>query len=224
VPVLGQIAPPDVQPVHVDRVLSRIVAGGAPTVANDALRCTSRMFRMAVRNHWIKRNPAADFDLLDAGGEEASRERWLTLDELEQLAHAMRQTPNFGRQNELAVWLLLPLCVGKMELLSARWESFDLDAGVWTLARESTKTGSAIRIPLAKPVLVWLNEAKVISFGTPYVFPALTYAVGIGRNRGQSTDDFKARITASRPERVVKRFDNRCASRRRTGLCLGPPM
>jgi len=75
VPVLGQIAPPDVQPVHVDRVLSRIVAGGAPTVANEALRYMSRMFRMAVRNHWIERNPAADFDLLDAGGEEASREQ-----------------------------------------------------------------------------------------------------------------------------------------------------
>jgi len=59
-----------------------------------------------------------------------------------------------------------------MELLSARWESFDLKVGVWTLARESTKTRSAIRIPLAKPVLAWLNEARVFSFGTPYVFPA----------------------------------------------------
>lgn len=37
-PVLGPVAPPDVQPVHIDRVLTRIVAGGAPTVANDALR------------------------------------------------------------------------------------------------------------------------------------------------------------------------------------------
>ena len=34
----------------------------------------------------------------------------------------MRETPNFGRENELAVWLLLALCVRKMELLSARWK------------------------------------------------------------------------------------------------------
>ena len=52
----------------------------------------SRMLRMAVRNHWIARNPAADFDLVDAGGDEVSRDRWL----------------------------LLALCVHKMELLSAR--------------------------------------------------------------------------------------------------------
>jgi integrase len=171
-PVIGQVAPQDVQPVHIDRVLTRIVASGAPTVANDALRYMSRMFRMAVRNHWIERNPAADFDLLDAGGDEVSRDRWLTTDELQQLAQAMRATPNFGRENELAVWLLLALCVRKMELLSARWEAFDLDVGVWTLARENTKTRSSIRIPLAKPVIAWLKEAKVFSFGKSYVFPA----------------------------------------------------
>jgi hypothetical protein len=56
---------------QIERVLTRIVAGGAPTVANDALRYMSRMFRMAVRNHWIDRNPAADFDLVDAGARTA---------------------------------------------------------------------------------------------------------------------------------------------------------
>ena len=171
-PALGSIAPPDVKPVHIDRVLTRIVAGGAPTVANDALRYMNRMFRMAVRNHWIERNPAADFDLVDAGGDEVARDRWLTLEELQQLAGAMRKTPNFGRENELAVWLLLALCVRKMELLSARWDAFDLEAGVWTLAKHSTKTRSAIRIPLADPVIAWLKEARVFSFGKPYVFPA----------------------------------------------------
>jgi integrase len=132
----------------------------------------SRMFRMAARNHWIERNPAADFDLADAGGEEVSRDRWLTLEELQGLALAMRTTPNFGRENEVAVWLLLALCVRKMELLAARWDAFDLDAGIWTLAKESTKTGSSIRIPLAEPVIAWLKEARVFSFGKPHVFPA----------------------------------------------------
>jgi integrase len=171
-PVIGSVAPPDVKPAHIDHVLTRIVAGGAPTVANDALRYMNRMFKMAVRNHWVERNPASDFELQDAGGEETSRDRWLSLKELQELAGSMRTTPNYGRENELAVWLLLALCVRKMELLSARWDAFDLDAGVWNLTKERTKTGSAIRIPLAKPVIAWLKEARVFSFGKPYVFPA----------------------------------------------------
>lgn len=171
-PVIGAVAPADVRPAHVDRVLTRIVASGARTVANDALRVMSRMFRMAVRHHWIERNPAADFDLMDAGGPESARDRWLTTDELEALAQAMRTTPNFGRENELAIWLLLALCVRKMELLSARWDSLDLEAGVWTLSRERTKTRSSIRIPLAAPVIAWLKEARIFAAGRPYVFPA----------------------------------------------------
>jgi integrase len=185
-PLIGAIAPSDLQPVHVDRVLSHIVAAGSPTVANDALRCMFRMFRMAVRNHWMERNPAADFDLVDAGGYEVARDRWLTLDELRRLASAMRTTPNFGRENEIAVWLLLALCVRKMELLSARWDAFDLDAGVWTLEREATKTQATIRIPLASPVVAWLKEARVFSFGKPFVFPTRRCEVGIswsGRSR-----------------------------------------
>jgi integrase len=171
-PVIGAVAPADLLPVHVDRVLTRIVAAGAPTVANDALRYMYRRFRMGVRNHWIDRNPAADFDLQDAGGDETPRDRWLTQKELQQLALAMRTTPNFGRENELSVWLLLALCVRKMELLSARWDAFDLDAGVWTLARTSTKTSSSIRIPLSEPVIAWLQEARVYASGKAFVFPA----------------------------------------------------
>lgn len=171
-PVIGTLAPKDVQPMHVDQVLRRIVAAGAPTVANDALRYMVRMFKFAMRNHWIERNPAADFEQTDAGGMETPRERFLTLAEIEQLARSMHSTQNFGRENELAVWLLLALCVRKMELLSARWEDFDLDGRVWTLAKAYTKTEVAIEIPLADPVIEWLREARVLASGRPYVFPA----------------------------------------------------
>jgi integrase len=52
------------------------------------------------------------------------------------------------------------------------WESFDLDAGVWTLDSKDTKTRAGIRIPLAPPIIAWLKEARVFSFGKPHVFPA----------------------------------------------------
>ena len=84
----------------------------------------------------------------------------------------MRSTSNFGRENELSVWLLLALCVRKMELLSARWEDFDLDAKVWNLSKAATKTKVGIQIPLADPVLKWLKEARVLASGRPYLFPA----------------------------------------------------
>lgn len=113
-PVIGTIAPPDVQPAHVDRVLTHIVAGGAPTVANDALRYMSGMFRMAVRHHWIERIPAADFDLIDAGGDEVSRDRWLTIEELQHSPKPCGRRPTSGARTSWRCGSCLPSA-------SARW-------------------------------------------------------------------------------------------------------
>lgn len=130
-PLIGKLPVNDVRANHVDLVLTKIVDAGAPTVANDALRYLVRMFHFAVKRRLIETNPAYGFDLSDAGRAEAAGTRWLKKEELAVLAGDMKATHNFGRLNELAVWLLLALCVRKMELLSAKWADFDLDAGVW---------------------------------------------------------------------------------------------
>lgn len=171
-PVIGKLPVEFVRPVHIDEVLTRIVAAGAPTVANDVRRYLLRMFHFAVKRKWIDSNPAYGFEVADAGGTEQAKSRWLTTHELQTLAERMRSTPNFGRQNELAVWLLLALCVRKMELLSAKWSEFDLPNAVWMLMPSRTKTNAAIRIPLPTPVIEWLNELKVFAFGSDYLFPA----------------------------------------------------
>jgi integrase len=171
-PVIGKLPVEVVRPVHIDEVLTRIVAAGAPTVANDVRRYLLRMFHFAVKRKWIDSNPAYGFEVTDAGGTEQAKSRWLCTQDLQTLADRMRSTPNFGRPNELAVWLLLALCVRKMELLSAQWSEFDLPNGVWMLMPSRTKTNSAICIPLAAPVVEWLNELKVFAFGSDYLFPA----------------------------------------------------
>jgi len=171
-PVIGRLPVEEVRPVHIDGVITRIVNAGAPTVANDALRYLFRMFHFAVKRKWIDSNPADGFDLSDAGGTEMPRGHWLTRDELSALSKAMRETPNFGRQNELPVWLLLALCVRKMELLSARWTEFDLEKRVWKLQPSRTKMNSAIDIPLAPAVAAWLEELRVNASGNDHLFPA----------------------------------------------------
>jgi len=171
-PVIGDIAIRDVRPIHIDLVLTKIVSGGAPTVANDALRYLFRMFHFAVKRKWAETNPAHGFDISDAGGTELPRERWLSSDDLATLASDMRETENFGRINELSVWLLLALCVRKMELLSARVTDFDLKNGLWKLLPNRNKTKSFIEIPLPPEVIAWLQEVIVLACGSAYLFPA----------------------------------------------------
>lgn len=172
-PVIGRIPPLDVRPGDVDRVLRRISGDERPTVANDALRLLRALFRYGKKRGVLDANPAADFELSDAGGSESKRERRLSRDEITKLFRAMRKAgAGFGRDNELAVKLLLALGVRKMELLAAQWQEFDLDAGVWHLPGERTKTGKLIDVPLAPAVVEWLRELEVRACGSACVFPA----------------------------------------------------
>lgn len=122
-PSIGHLKADEVKPRHIDDMLQNIVSRGAPTVANDVLRWTKRIFNYGIKRHILEVNPAAAFELADAGGQEKSRERFLTDDELSQLFSAMKKAKGFGRQNELTFKLLLLLCCRKMELCSARWEN-----------------------------------------------------------------------------------------------------
>jgi len=84
----------------------------------------------------------------------------------------MSNSESFGRLNEITVRLLLMFGVRKMELLAARWSEFDLDAAVWHLPEDRTKTERAIDIPLSDQALFMLRELQVFACKSEFVFPA----------------------------------------------------
>jgi Arm DNA-binding domain len=73
-PHLGKLALDAVEPRHIDAMLRAVVKRGAPTIANDVLRWVRRMFDYAIKRHLVRFNPAAAFDLADAGFKELARE------------------------------------------------------------------------------------------------------------------------------------------------------
>lgn len=173
-PHLGKLALDAVEPRHIDAMLRAVVKRGAPTIANDVLRWVRRMFDYAIKRHLVRFNPAAAFDLADAGGKELARERALSRDELVTLFEAMRQARGFSVQNELTVKLLLLLAVRKGELIAARWDEFELevDPPVWHLPALRTKTGQPLDIPLPTMAVEWLQKLKELACNAPYVLPA----------------------------------------------------
>ena len=171
-PAMGKLALEDIKPGHITALLESIVERGAPTVANDVLRWLRRMFDYGIKRHYLEINPASAFDLSDAGGKEEARERALSLEEIADLFKAMKVTPGFSRQNDLTIRLLLMLGVRKMELVGARWSEFDLDAGVWNLPAQRTKTEKAVKIPLTPAAVEMFRVLHRLACGSNYVFPA----------------------------------------------------
>lgn len=171
-PSIGKLYVEEVTPSHIEKILKSIVKRGAPTTANDVLRLLKHLFNQAVKLKIISHNPAQPFDNLDAGGKEESRTRALSREEIAKLFAAMKTAKGFSVENEIAIKLLLILAVRKEELIAAQWVEFDLEAGIWKLPKERSKTKVPIDIPLSPKAIEWLSELKDLSMGSEWVLPA----------------------------------------------------
>ncbi|MDW1518941.1 tyrosine-type recombinase/integrase [Vibrio sp. Vb5032] len=172
-PHIGDIPLEQVNARDIRTTINAIIAAGKPAIANDALNYCKQLFNHGMKLDLMQGNPASAFTVRDAGGVEKSRDRALTTEELKQFFNTAKQNPmSFTRDNYLACALLVCLGVRKSELCESKWEEFDLEKAVWELPKERSKTNVALTIPLATPVLEWLEELKVRSLGSEYVFPS----------------------------------------------------
>lgn len=136
--------------------------------ANMLLNTAKMVFRHAAGKKLIPANPCTGIELSALMGKKPKVRRRLMLSEAELqllLGGEMR------RENALAIRLLLGTAVRSDELRNAKWEQFDLDAGVWSVP--SSKTGPGMQIPLTVPVIAWLVELKTLNTGSgsKYILP-----------------------------------------------------
>ena len=172
-PALGKCDTKSVTTPEITRLLAKINASGRPSIANDALRRMKAMFAYGEALGMVDRNPAERIKLEHAGGQEKSRTRALSTAEIAKLLKTMREAgTKFGRDNELAVKLLLALACRKMELFAAKWDEFDFSNNLWRIPASRVKTGEARELALAPQVVEWLQELKIRACGSDYVFPA----------------------------------------------------
>lgn len=122
-----------------------------PYLANRTLALLSTMFELSVRWGYRSNNPAKGI----AKFHEEKRDRWLSDDELTRLLIALDDHPNQVAANAIRLQLLTGARIG--EVLSARWENFDIDRGVWTKPSHHTKQKRTEHLPLSTSALELLR-------------------------------------------------------------------
>ncbi len=170
IPVIGAMRIETVKPMHIANMLDGI---GTPSAANKVLSITKRLFNHAIKRHTIDSNPAAAFDVTDAGGTMTGRSRFLSESEIIELFKAMSASEKYTRHQYLCTKLLLLLGCRKGELFKAKLAEFDLINAEWIMSVDN-KTKSAITVPLSAPALETINELMQYGIdGSEYLLPSM---------------------------------------------------
>jgi len=151
-PKLGKLKVEDVSRRDIEELHKSVRS--MPYRANRVLALLSKMMSLAVRWEWRANNPCAGIPRFP----EERRERWLSTGELETLLDALNRHPSRSVAN--AVRLLLLTGARRGEVLSARWEEFDLERGVWTKPSHHTKQKRTEHVPLSAGALQLLVSMK----------------------------------------------------------------
>jgi integrase len=193
-------------------LLERVSDRGAPIMANRVLAVVRKMLNFAVEHDWIDANPAG---LIKRPGEEASRERVLTDDEIRRVWRLLehfpttpeeKQAPGRARAKGTTDDPLCPIsnahaAILQLRLLTAqrggevsrmRWQDVDLKAGWWTIPAAHTKNKRAHRVPLTARALE-LIKAQVKDSDGETATEAVFSAAGSARDRAKKSPSVIAR-------------------------------
>jgi integrase len=149
-----------------------------PVMANRILSRISAMLTFAMEHDWIESNPAWR---IRKPGDERSRDRVLTRDELRELWPVLHQTeaknakgqalPRLSQTLNDALVVMLLTAQRRGEVCTMRWQDIDLSTGWWLIPAESSKNADPHRVPLTPMVLKILERRqKAENRDDSYVF------------------------------------------------------
>lgn len=119
----------------------------------------------------IGANPCTGIKLTSLMGKRPSTKarKMLTVEDLRSLLNGI---DFIGRENALALLILLATCVRGIELVKAKRADFDLERGTWWVPDASVKTRSGFLVPLAPTVIEWVRELMALAGDSQYLLPA----------------------------------------------------
>ena len=132
--------------------------------ANRVRSLLSRMFNVAIQWGWMTTNPIKGVTKY----KEHQRKRWLNNEEMQRL-YAVLDT---YRDQSVANAIRLLLLTGSRlnEVLSATWDQFDIEKGIWTKPYRNTKQARMEHHPLSSQVVLILKKMTETA-ASPYLFP-----------------------------------------------------
>lgn len=170
-PFIGARPVSQIEAPELVTMVKGIEGRGVSDVAKRALQTSGQVFRYAIAHGLAQRNPAAEIkpsDILKPVEEKnLARVDAKDLPELLRKIEGYQGTPT----TRLAMKIMALTFVRTSELIGARWEEFDLEAGRWNIPKERMKMKTPHIVPLAAQTVNLLKALQLWTGHTPLLFP-----------------------------------------------------
>ncbi|MCQ3923371.1 MAG: integrase [Rhodocyclaceae bacterium] len=178
-PIIGHLPAKDVTPADIVDITERAV-GKSLHVARLVLIAVREVFAHAVARHVVAANPCAHVKAKAVIGPRPVNRTRIKLTEPE-LRAMLPVLHTIGRQNELAIKVLLATATRIGELTRAEWGHIDFEKRLWTIPAANIK-GRSVKaargedvkdfvIPMADAVVGWFAELHDLAYESHYVLP-----------------------------------------------------
>ncbi len=170
-PFIGDRPINDIKAPELLMVLRRIESRGALDTAHRARTNCSQVFRYAVATGRAERDPAAD---LKGALPPAKESHFSAITDPDSVAGLLRAIDGYQGSfvTKCALKLAPLLFVRPGELRHMEWSEIDFEAKEWRIPAEKMKTHENHLVPLAKQSIEILQELKLLTGSSRYVFPS----------------------------------------------------
>jgi integrase len=170
-PVIGSRPVSEIQAPELVKMMKAIQHRGALDIAKRCYQMTGQVFRYAIAHGIAERNPVSDIkpsDILPSRRQtNYARVDAKELPSLLRAIEAYQGTP----VTRLAIKLLALTFVRTSELIGARWEEFDLQAGQWRIPAQRMKMRTEHIVPLSLQTIQILQILHGITGHSKLLFP-----------------------------------------------------
>lgn len=168
-PKIGALPVRQITSLHILDILKKADENNGSSVKDEAKRTMSAIFEFAIANLMVETDPVYPVRrALPAN--KTQHKRPLTPDEIGQF---MRDLAGYERNFQVVsafklMWLTL---CRPNEVMGAKWDEIDLDAGVWRISADRMKKRKEHVVPLPRQAIEVLEGMKSFTGHRQHVFP-----------------------------------------------------
>jgi len=172
-PIIGDIPITDIKARDIKKVLNKMMERGIRTSAKQVHSAISQTFKYAIAKDLAESNPAIEIGLSEIIGK-STKNHYATITDDKGIKNLLTSIKEYGGElsTKYALLWLAYTFVRPSNARLALWSEIDIKAKQWVIPAQKMKTRNEFIIPLSDTLIELLQEIKLYSGDSPYLFPS----------------------------------------------------